>query len=85
MLDEDRLLPILDMLAERAREFTHICHDILEGENIINKDLAKRLKEARGMRNIIAHQYGKINDEIVFESITSELIKDVGEFLDILE
>jgi len=35
MLDEDRLLPILDMLAERAREFTHICHDILEGEKAL--------------------------------------------------
>lgn len=35
MLDEDRLLPILDMLAERAREFTHICHDVLEGEKAL--------------------------------------------------
>jgi len=59
--------------------------DILEQENIVNKELARKLKEARGMRNIIAHQYGKINDEIVFEAITSELIKDVGEFLDLLK
>lgn len=35
MLDEERLLPILDMLAERAREFTHVCDDVLKGENAL--------------------------------------------------
>jgi len=33
------------------------------------------------MRNIIAHEYGEIDDEIVFNAITEELIKDVGEFI----
>ncbi|MBW2981996.1 DUF86 domain-containing protein [Candidatus Woesearchaeota archaeon] len=51
--------------------------DILTNENIISKELAKRLKDAKGMRNIIAHEYGKIDDELVFHSITEELEKDV--------
>lgn len=55
--------------------------DILSKENIISKKLSAKLKEARGMRNLIAHEYGYIDDEIVFESITTELEKDIKEFI----
>jgi uncharacterized protein YutE (UPF0331/DUF86 family) len=33
------------------------------------------------MRNIIAREYGKIDDEIVFHSITEELEKDVTDLI----
>jgi len=33
------------------------------------------------MRNFIAHQYGKINDRLVYDSIKKELEKDVIEFI----
>ena len=33
------------------------------------------------MRNIISHEYGKIDDEIVFDSIKDELILDAEEFI----
>ena len=56
--------------------------NILFENNIINSYLAARLKNAKGMRNIISHQYGKIDDEIVFESITEELNNDVKEFIE---
>ena len=59
--------------------------DILEQENIISKELAQRLKDAKGMRNIIAHEYGNIDDEIVFESITKELIRDASEFIGLIK
>jgi len=36
--------------------------DILSREKLISEDLAIKLKEAKGMRNIIAHKYGKIDD-----------------------
>ena len=55
--------------------------DILSKENIITADLSGRLKDAKGMRNIIAHQYGVVDDEIVFRAITEELVRDVKEFL----
>ena len=55
--------------------------DVLSEENIISIELAEKLKDAKGMRNIIAHEYGRIDDSIVFESITKELIKDTDEFL----
>ncbi|MFH0832066.1 MAG: DUF86 domain-containing protein [archaeon] len=55
--------------------------DILANENIISSELAQKLKEAKGMRNIIAHEYGKIDDEIVFNSMTEELERDIKEFI----
>ncbi|MBW2995234.1 DUF86 domain-containing protein, partial [Candidatus Woesearchaeota archaeon] len=55
--------------------------DILSSENVISKELAEKLKDAKGMRNIIAHEYGKIDDEIVFHSITEELEKDITDFI----
>lgn len=33
------------------------------------------------MRNIISHQYGNVDNKIVFETITEELEKDVREFI----
>lgn len=55
--------------------------EILEKENIIASELSEKLQEAKGMRNIIAHEYGKIDDKLVFHAVTEELIKDVREFL----
>ncbi len=54
---------------------------ILLEHKIINEELYKKLKQAKGMRNILAHQYGTINHEIVFEAITEDLNKDVKEFI----
>ena len=33
------------------------------------------------MRNIISHQYDKVEDEIVFEAVTKELQDDAKEFI----
>lgn len=58
---------------------------ILEENGIINDELYNRLKDAKGMRNFIAHQYGQINDKLVFEAIKEELDRDVKEFISIIE
>lgn len=55
--------------------------NILLSNDIINESLSKRLKNAKGMRNILAHQYGKIDDRIVFEAIANEIGKDIAEFI----
>ena len=55
--------------------------DILSREEIISHELAEKLKDAKGMRNIIAHEYGKTDDNLVFHAITEELIKDAEELL----
>ena len=59
--------------------------DILAEEKIISKQLSEKLKDAKGMRNLIAHEYGKTDDEIVFNSITEEIQKDVGNFINELK
>ncbi len=66
-------------------EYEKQAFDILKYENIISEILATRLKDAKGMRNIISHQYGKLNDELVFYSLTEELIPDVQEFIDLIK
>ena len=48
---------------------------------IKDSELFKSLKEAKGMRNIIAHQYGKIDDSIIFEALNGELEKDIKKFV----
>ena len=55
---------------------------ILLEHKIITERLYKKLKEGKGMRNILAHQYGDIDDEIIYESITQQLDKDVRDFID---
>jgi len=55
--------------------------NILLENKLIDNGLAKKLKDAKRMKNIISHQYGKIDDEIVFESISEELEKDVRAFI----
>lgn len=55
--------------------------DILAREKIISEKLAGKLKDAKGMRNIISHKYSSVDDEIVFHSITEELDRDVKKFI----
>ena len=55
--------------------------EILVKEKVISLDLGRKLQEARRMRNIIAHKYGNVNHELIFNAISEELIKDVREFL----
>lgn len=58
---------------------------LLSDNKIISKELSAKMQDAKGMRNIIAHEYGKINDEIIFESISSELIDDTKDFISAIE
>lgn len=55
--------------------------DVLANANLISLELASRLKQAKGMRNILAHDYGRVDDELVFESITNEIARDANAFL----
>lgn len=43
--------------------------DILLKERKLSPDLAKQLKEAKGMRNIIVHQYNGVDENIIMESL----------------
>ncbi len=54
-------------------------------KNVISESLMHRLSNAKGMRNILSHKYGEVNDELVYESITEELIRDSEDFLNSIE
>ena len=55
--------------------------DILAKNNIIPPVLAEKFKEAKGMRNILAHKYGDVDNELVFHAITEEMERDAKEFI----
>ena len=55
--------------------------NVLFNEKILSERLYEKLKDAKGMRNFIIHQYEKIDDEIVFDSLKEEFLLDIEEFL----
>jgi uncharacterized protein YutE (UPF0331/DUF86 family) len=54
---------------------------ILGEEGIIDKELAEKLQNAKRMRNIISHEYGEVDDEIVFNSLKGEIERDINLFI----
>ena len=67
----------LQLPEEESKSF-----DLLANEKIISQEISQKLKDAKGMRNILAHEYGIVNDKIVFEAITKELPYDTALFLE---
>jgi len=55
--------------------------DKLEKKKIFSKKLIKKLREMKGLRNILVHRYGSVDDEIVYDSLSREL-DDFHEFID---
>lgn len=53
----------------------------LAQEEIISEELALKLRKAKGMRNIIVHEYGEIDDKLVFQVVSSKIQLDTEEFL----
>lgn len=56
--------------------------DILSQNKIIANELAVKLQDAKRMRNILAHEYGEVDDEIVFHAIKEEIERDAREFIE---
>ena len=54
---------------------------LLAQEEIISENLAFKLRKAKGMRNIIAHEYSEIEDKLVFQAVSSKIQSDAEEFL----
>lgn len=45
----------------------------LAADGVISPELAHTLQNMKGFRNILVHEYGKIDDELVFAFLTSRL------------
>ena len=77
----ERIMEAVTDLAKliiKVRELTLPTEDsesfnVLAKDGSIDKGLAERLKKAKGMRNVIAHLYGEVYDEIVINSISDRL------------
>lgn len=52
---------------------------ILQAENLIDDELADKMIKMTGFRNVIAHDYDKVNYEIV-ENVLRNGLKDVEKF-----
>lgn len=66
----------LKMPEEDKQAFGIICD-----AEIITKPLEEKLKNAKGMRNILAHEYGGVDDKLVFRALREELIPDARAFI----
>lgn len=65
----------------RSPETDRDALDVLCENNIISFNLAGKLSDAKSMRNIVIHEYGDIDDKLVFDAMKNELIVDIKNFL----
>ena len=45
----------------------------LSGRGMISTPMADTLRRMRGLRNLLVHEYGRINDELVFDTVRQRL------------
>jgi uncharacterized protein YutE (UPF0331/DUF86 family) len=67
----------------RPGTYTDIFY-ILEEENFITKDISEKLVEMSKFRNVIAHDYEKIDFSIVFDALQDRLV-DIEGFIKVVE
>jgi len=66
---------VFDLIAKLIKDMGIVVKDdesnvekIIKEKNL-NDELGKQLKDAKGMRNIIVHQYNGIDEDIIFKSL----------------
>lgn len=61
--------------------------DVFEGlvrAGILPREMTNKLRLMKGFRNILVHRYGRINDELAFETL-HEHLNDIYEFVELVE
>jgi len=58
--------------------------EILKNAKLIKKDLAEKLKKMAGFRNILAHDYAKIDYDLVYIFLKDGLI-DIKQFINVIQ
>ena len=64
---------------QRAETYSEI-FEILSKKKIIPEKLSKKLQDMSKFRNLLVHQYGKVDEEELY-SIMKEDLKDIEEFV----
>lgn len=54
---------------------------ILADNDILSRKLSEQLIDFKGMRNILAHQYGKVDDNKVYFTLSEEIERDVRDYI----
>lgn len=57
---------------------------ILNEENIISSELTEKMKNMSGFRNVIVHDYEKLDYDIVYDVLQNKL-KDISNFIGTIE
>lgn len=70
MVDRDRVLAKLDELEGYLRELRAIAPERFEDYQRTEK---RRPCEHPSLRTLLVHEYGRVNDEIVFDTVRSRL------------
>lgn len=58
--------------------------DGLRDKKVFSSEIISLVQEMKGLRNILIHKYGKINDSIIFE-LVSERLDDFEKIVDVIE
>lgn len=74
---EDLAFLVIKRLDLESPEEEKEIFQILSRTKVISSELSDELKQAKGMRNVLAHQYGEIDDKIIFTAATEEIGKDL--------
>jgi len=45
----------------------------LQQAGVLSSRMEETVKEMKGFRNILVHEYGRVDDEIVYQAVTAEL------------
>jgi len=53
--------------------------DKMQKKKLLSKEMSAALKEMKGFRNILVHEYAAVDDELVFKAIKTKL-KDFRKF-----
>jgi uncharacterized protein YutE (UPF0331/DUF86 family) len=77
VIDVSRLLLIC--LAMERPENNHEAFELLYKNKLLSKKLFERIRSVAGFRNILVHDYMKIDHAIVYRAL-QDGIKDFGEF-----
>ncbi|MFP4567558.1 MAG: type VII toxin-antitoxin system HepT family RNase toxin [Candidatus Woesearchaeota archaeon] len=68
------------ILKEKGITRREKCFEILTDLKIITNDLAKKLEQMKGMRNLMVRSYDSFDNEVFFESL-KELILDTKQYI----
>ncbi len=55
--------------------------ETLAQHKLLTLETIEAMKNAKSMRNFIAHRYGQVNDEKVYKALTKQLPKDMHKFI----